>query len=57
MIPVVMLASSGEERDKVATSGLGVAGYIIKPTDYKKFVEAMKTVDMYWTLSELPVDF
>jgi hypothetical protein len=31
-----------------------VAGYIIKPTDYAKFVDAMKTVDIYWTLSELP---
>jgi hypothetical protein len=30
------------------------AGYIVKPVDYKKFVEAMRTIDIYWTLSELP---
>ncbi len=33
---------------------LGVAGYIIKPVDYRKFVEAIRTIDLYWTLSELP---
>ena len=33
---------------------LNVAGYIIKPVDYHKFVEAIQTIDLYWTLSELP---
>jgi hypothetical protein len=27
---------------------------MIKPVDYVQFVETMKTIDMYWTLSELP---
>jgi len=31
-----------------------VAGYMVKPVDYQKFVETMKTISMYWTLSELP---
>jgi len=31
-----------------------VAGYIVKPVDYRKFVEAIRTIDLYWTLSELP---
>lgn len=53
-IPVVVLTTSSEERDIVESFKLSVAGYIIKPVDYKKFVEAIRTIDLYWTLSELP---
>jgi CheY-like chemotaxis protein len=53
-VPVVVLTTSQDTQDKFETFGLSAAGYIVKPTDYKKFVEAMKTVDLYWTLSELP---
>ncbi len=54
VIPVIVFTSSNEERDKITSFGLGVAGYIVKPADYKKFIEAMRTIDIYWTLSELP---
>ena len=53
-IPVVVLTTSNEERDIVESFRLSVAGYIIKPVDYRKFVEAIQTIDLYWTLSELP---
>jgi CheY-like chemotaxis protein len=53
-IPVVVLTTSRDTEDKFETFGLGAAGYIVKPADYKKFVEAMRTIDIYWTLSELP---
>lgn len=53
-IPVIVLTTSSEERDIVQSFRLSVAGYIIKPVDYKKFVEAIRTIDLYWTLSELP---
>lgn len=53
-IPVVVLTTSKEEQDKVDSFNLGVAGYMIKPVDYLKFVEVVKTIDLYWTLSELP---
>jgi CheY-like chemotaxis protein len=53
-IPVIVLTTSKDDRDKVESFQLSVAGYIVKPTDYKKFVDAMKTVDLYWSLSELP---
>ncbi len=53
-IPVVVLTTSRDTQDKVETFGLSAAGYIVKPTDYKKFVEAMRTINLYWTLSELP---
>jgi CheY-like chemotaxis protein len=53
-IPVVVLTASTEEQDVIETFKLSVAGYIIKPVDYTKFVEAMRTVTLYWTLSEFP---
>jgi CheY-like chemotaxis protein len=53
-IPVVVLTTSEDIQDKFETFGLSVAGYIVKPADYKKFVEAIRIVNLYWTLSELP---
>ncbi len=54
VIPIVVLTASTEEQDVIESFNLSVAGYIVKPVDYKKFVEAIRTVAMYWTLSELP---
>jgi CheY-like chemotaxis protein len=53
-IPVVVLTTSEEQRDKVESFDLGVAGYMKKPVDYQQFVETMRTIDAYWTVSELP---
>ena len=53
-IPVVVLTSSEEEQDKIDSFDLSVAGYIVKPVDYQRLVEAVKTIDLYWTLSQLP---
>ncbi len=53
-IPVVALTTSKEAPDIDASFKLGVAGYIVKPVDYKKFVEAIRVFELYWTLSELP---
>lgn len=54
MLPVVVLTSSKEERDKVESFGLNVAGYMIKPVDYRDFVEVIRTIDRYWATSEVP---
>ena len=53
-IPVIVLTTSEEQRDKVQSFDLGVAGYIRKPVDYQRFVDTMRTVDAYWTISEMP---
>jgi len=53
-IPVVVLTTSNEERDVMESFRRNVAGYIVKPVDYQKFVAAIQTIDLYWTLSELP---
>jgi CheY-like chemotaxis protein len=53
-IPVIVMTTSKDERDKMESFEFSVAGYIIKSTDYKKFVESLKILNLYWTLSELP---
>ena len=53
-IPVVVLTTSEEQQDKLSSFDLGVAGYMAKPVDYRQFVEVMRTIDAYWTISEVP---
>lgn len=53
-ISVVVLTTSNEERDKVAAYNLNVAGYILKPVEPEKFIEAVGTLNLYWNLIELP---
>lgn len=53
-IPVVVLTTSEEQQDKVNSFNLGVAGYMAKPVDYRQFVEVMRSIDAYWTISEMP---
>ena len=53
-IPVIALTTSKEALDIDSSFEQGVAGYIVKPVDYKKFVEAIRILELYWTLSELP---
>lgn len=53
-IPVIVLTTSNEDRDIVEAYKLNVAGYIIKPVVFKKFVEAIETLNKYWMLSEMP---
>jgi len=53
-IPVVALTTSKEGRDIAESFSLGISGYIVKPVDYKRFVDAIRVIDLYWTLSELP---
>jgi len=53
-IPVVMLTTSNDERDKQLAFNLGAAGYVLKTMDYEHFVDAVKAIDHYWTISELP---
>ena len=53
-IPVVMLTTSNEDRDKVEAYNLNVAGYILKPVTFDNFTKVMATLNNYWTLSEMP---
>jgi CheY-like chemotaxis protein len=53
-IPVVVLTTSGEKRDIIDSFNLNAAGYMVKPLDYEKFVETMRAIDIYWSVSEVP---
>lgn len=53
-IPVIVLTTSNEDRDKVEAYNLNVAGYILKPVTFSNFVQTMATLNKYWTLSEMP---
>ncbi len=53
-IPVVVLTTSRNEKDIIDSFELSVAGYVVKPADYKKFVEIIRVIDQYWSLNELP---
>jgi len=54
MIPVVILTTSKEDEDKMDSFNLGISGYMMKPVNYKDFVEVIRTIKLYWTLSESP---
>jgi two-component system response regulator len=47
-IPVVVLSSSGEQRDIVESYRLGVNSYIQKPVDIREFRKAIKMLVLYW---------
>ena len=49
-LPVVVLTSSQEERDIVESYQLGVNSYIVKPVDFEQFVEAVRSLGLYWML-------
>ena len=53
-IPVIVLTTSGAERDKVEAYRYNVAGYILKPITLSSFIETMATLSKYWMLCELP---
>lgn len=53
-IPVVMLTSSREEVDLVRSYALGVNAYVVKPVDFRQFVEAVKQLGLFWSLHNEP---
>ena len=54
MIPVVVLTSSREERDMVASYRLGVNAYVVKPVDFHEFVNAIKELGAFWAIINEP---
>jgi two-component system, response regulator len=47
-IPIIMLTSSGEQRDITESYKLGVNSYIQKPVDILEFRKAIRTLALYW---------
>src|SRR5450631_141921 len=53
-LPVIILSSSGEERDRMGAYKHFANSYIIKPLDYDQFVAAARQVSLYWTELNAP---
>jgi len=54
LIPVVILTSSHEERDMVASYELGVNAYVVKPVEFHAFVNAIKELGVFWAVVNEP---
>jgi CheY-like chemotaxis protein len=53
-ISVFVMTTSNEDSDKINAYNLNVAGYILKPLSFEKFLVSMSTLNSYWKLCERP---
>jgi CheY-like chemotaxis protein len=53
-LPVVILTSSKDEEDRLKSYHLGVNAYIVKPVGFENFSEAVRRINLFWELVDLP---
>ncbi|MEM0982026.1 MAG: response regulator [Cyanobacteria bacterium P01_H01_bin.58] len=53
-IPVVLLTTSDEDKDRIDAYKLNVAGYILKPLTFSRLTETIAALGKYWRLNEIP---
>ncbi len=54
-MPIVVLTSSNEHRDRIRSYDLGVNSYIVTPVEFDKFADAVAEIGLYWVLmNEVP---
>lgn len=54
LIPVIILSTSDEQRDRLQSYQLYANSYIRKPVDFNDFVEVIKQIGMYWLILNQP---
>ncbi len=53
-ITVFVMTTSNDDQDKIEAYRMNVAGYILKPLSFEKFVNAVSILNSYWKLCEQP---
>ena len=53
-LPIVILTSSKEEKDRIGSYSLGANSYVCKPVDFGEFADAVKKLGLYWVLINTP---
>jgi len=52
-ISVFVMTTSNEDSDKINAYNLNVAGYILKPLSFEKFISSVATLKNFWQLCEM----
>ena len=53
-VPVIVLTTSGEDRDVRTAYELGANSYIVKPVDFGCFIEVVAQIELYWCVTNEP---
>jgi two-component system, response regulator len=54
LLPVVMLTSSSQERDRIESYDLGVNSFVVKPIDFESFASTIAQLGFYWLVINEP---
>ena len=54
-VPVVVVTSSAEERDRAASYDLGANSYVVKPIAFESFARTIADIGFYWLAVNSPM--
>jgi CheY-like chemotaxis protein len=53
-LPVIILTTSRAEEDRLKSYDFGANAYIVKPVGFNNFSDAVRTINLFWQLVDLP---